>query len=62
MYIGDAEIKVAKEWAKAHGYKGQSGGWIYNAAGKPVTQGWWSFAKKFWNRIAAPAWRSMVEA
>jgi hypothetical protein len=39
------EIKAARAWAKQHGWEGRPGGWIYNPRGKPVVQGWWSFAE-----------------
>jgi hypothetical protein len=37
-------VKAAKAWAKAFGYEGRAGGWIYDAAGDSVEQGWRSFA------------------
>jgi hypothetical protein len=37
-------VKAARAWAKLYGYQGRSGGWIYDASGEIVTQGWQSFA------------------
>jgi hypothetical protein len=46
----DLTVKAAREYAKAHGYKGAQGGWIWRvdanglAQGKhPVCQGWFNF-------------------
>ena len=44
---------TAKRWAKANGYKGAQGGWIYNARNKPVTQGWIGFYHDFKARMDA---------
>jgi hypothetical protein len=50
-------VKAARAWAKLHGYQGRSGGWIYNASGQVVTQGWHSFVGylRSNNRIAQGA-------
>lgn len=37
--------ELALDFAKVRNYEGRDGGWIYNPAGKPVVQGWDSFAK-----------------
>ena len=42
--IRNAPVKAAKAWAKEFGYTGKAGGWIYDASGDPVTQGWANFA------------------
>jgi hypothetical protein len=44
QYGDRGRVKAAKVWAAAHGYKGAGGGWIYNPAGQPHTQGWDSLA------------------
>ena len=59
--------RIAKRWAEANGYKGGTGGWIYNTAKgwKPVCQGWIGFAHMMRHRIVAdieagtfvPTWR-----
>lgn len=41
---------AAKRWAKVRGYAGRSGGWIYSPSGRPVRQGWGSFATMLENR------------
>lgn len=33
-------LAATKAWAKANDYEGRPGGWIYNAKGRPVIQGW----------------------
>lgn len=33
-------ISAAKAWAKANGWGGRKGGWIYNRQGEPICQGW----------------------
>lgn len=33
-------LTAAKAWAKANGYSGRPGGWIYSPSGQPVCQGW----------------------
>ena len=35
---------AAKRWAKARGIVGRKGGWLYDADGRTVTQGWGSLA------------------
>lgn len=37
------EVTLTKQWAKAHGYQGRGGGWIYDKHGAKVCQGWWKF-------------------
>jgi len=38
---------AVKRWAKAKGFKGAQGGWIYDAANRPVTQGWGAFFHRY---------------
>jgi hypothetical protein len=40
----------AKLWAKAHGYSGDLGGWIYDLSGQHVAHGWAWF---YWDRSQA---------
>ena len=50
----DINIKAtAKRWAKANGYHGAQGGWIYTDKYKPVTQGWSAFHHHFRRLIDA---------
>jgi hypothetical protein len=44
QYGDRGRVKAAKVWAKAHGYKGHGGGWIYDAQDQVVCQGWDSLA------------------
>ena len=37
---------AAKIYAVVHGYEGRNGGWIYNAEGRPIVQGWRPFADR----------------
>ena len=37
------KIKAARAFAATRGDKGATGGWIYTAQGKPITQGWSSY-------------------
>jgi hypothetical protein len=39
----DLMVKAAKEYGKAHGFRGNHGGWISNADGTTTVQGWWLF-------------------
>ena len=39
----DLMIKAAREYGRARGYKGNRGGWISNADGTTLVQGWWLF-------------------
>ena len=39
----EAAVKAVKKYAKAHGFAGAQGGWIYNVSGRPIVQGWWAF-------------------
>jgi hypothetical protein len=41
--------ELAKIYGAQRGYSSREGGWIYNAAGRPVVQGWSAFA----DRLAA---------
>jgi hypothetical protein len=48
LFIDADDRRLAvKAFAKEHGFKGAQGGWIYNANGRPVCQGWDNF---FWMR------------
>lgn len=49
--LGDLRVDVVKEWARARGYYGATGGCIYNADGKHVVQGWSAFYTRFRNRV-----------
>lgn len=49
-----ATAQIAKEFAKAHGFAGDRGGWIYNVQNRAVAQGWQSFASLY--RIAILNW------
>jgi hypothetical protein len=51
--LGAVAEKRGKAWGKSHGYVGRPGGWIYNAQGRKITQGWWSFYNRFWQTIEA---------
>lgn len=44
-------LLYAKEWARANGYHGASGGWIYNRNERAVCQGWGSFWSAYRSRI-----------
>lgn len=46
------KIALAKQFARERGYEGRTGGWVYNAAGAPVAQGWAAFA----DRLVAKGW------
>jgi hypothetical protein len=39
----DLMVKAAKEYGKAHGFKGNGGGWISSDDGQTQVQGWWLF-------------------
>jgi hypothetical protein len=39
----DVMIKAAKEFGKAHGYRGNGGGWISNGLDSVQVQGWFIF-------------------
>jgi hypothetical protein len=41
-----ARVKAARDYAKANGYEGRSGGWIYTLGGTPVAHGWEAFASR----------------
>ena len=52
--LSNAAAKAsAKRWAKANGYHGAQGGWIYTTDHRPVVQGWAAFFDKFRARILA---------
>src|SRR5215471_14346708 len=44
---GDLMVKAAREYGRAHGFKGNQGGWIIREAGsdgpRVEVQGWWLF-------------------
>ena len=37
-------VELARVFAHIHGYRGATGGWIYDPEGHPVAHGWQSFA------------------
>lgn len=39
----DVARKAAKAYAAANGDRGEKGGWIYDAQGRAITQGWNSY-------------------
>ena len=43
--------RLAKRWAKAHGYTGREGGWIYRPSGTPIVQGYANLYSKRWELI-----------
>ena len=42
-------IELAKIYAAHRGYYSREGGWIYNAQGVPIEQGWQAFANRLTN-------------
>jgi|SRR5215471_3478727 len=40
---GDLMVKAAREYGRAHGFKGNQGGWITSEDGTTSVQGWWLF-------------------
>lgn len=47
--------RLGKKWGAAHGYRGNSGGWIYPVAGGAVVcQGWAAFYRRHWFDIEFP--------
>lgn len=47
----DVARTAAKAYAKAHGEHGGRGGWIYDAHGRALTQGWDSYEAAYYVRI-----------
>jgi len=39
----DLMHRAAREYGRAHGFKGNGGGWISSADGTTQVQGWWLF-------------------
>lgn len=35
--------EIAEKFGKAHGYYGETGGWIYDAKGQHIAHGWGQF-------------------
>jgi hypothetical protein len=56
-------IRLAKWYAAQHGIsaQGTNGGWLYDAAGRTVAQGWLGLYFKLRLRIIEEAWGSAVE-
>ena len=43
----DERKSNARRWGLRHGYEGRSGGNVYNADGRRICQGWWTFFEKY---------------
>lgn len=68
-------IECAKAIAQHLNWQGRQGGWIYDAQGKPLIQGWFGLAVQLkrlgwivcrgsnchidWRKVPAPLWHSV---
>jgi hypothetical protein len=50
---------AAKRYALARGHRGAQGGWIYDAAGEAICQGWMLYAFRLMDRgLIVGDWKS----